>query len=290
MLTVSTSQFCAKSIIPQLSNPVSPPAKPRVYLNEIIIDLDRFLAILLVACLVAITARRFGIPYTAGLVLAGIMLSFIPLFKDLPFSKDLIFNVFLPPLVFEAAIQIQWEKLRREIPLLLILITIGLCLSAFVTAFGMHYLANWTWISALLFGALISATDPVSVIDTFKEAGGHSRFRLLVEAESLLNDGTAAVAYAVILAAASGSAMGLSGITVKLALTIAGGIFCGAFVAGLILLLAGQSKDHLVNFTLTTLAAYASFLLAEHFHFSGVLSSLAAGLIVGNFRFSQEDE
>ena len=95
-----------------------------------------------------------------------------------------------------------------EIPLLFILVTLGLCLSAVVTALGMHYLANWAWISALLFGALIAATDPVSVIATFKESGAHGRFRLLVEAESLLNDGTAAVAYAVILAAASGSSMG----------------------------------------------------------------------------------
>jgi CPA1 family monovalent cation:H+ antiporter len=146
----------------------------------------------------------------------------------------------------------------------------------------MRYLAGWEWVSALLFGALIAATDPVSVIATFKEAGVHGRLRLLVEAESLLNDGMAAVAFAVILAAVAGSTPSISSIAGTLVVTIAGGVLCGGMVAGAILLLLGRTEDSLVEFTFTTVAAYGSFLLAEHFHFSGVLSSLTAGLLVGN--------
>ena len=133
----------------------------------------------------------------------------------------------------------------------------------------------------------IAATDPVSVIATFNEAGVHSRIRLLVEAESLLNDGTAAVAFAVILAAAAGGAMTLSGIAGKLALTVGGGVLCGALVAGVIMILERRAGDNLVEFTLTTVTAYGSFLIAEHFHFSGVLASLTAGLLVGNLRLMQ---
>ncbi len=240
------------------------------------------MALLLIAGVVAILTRRLRAPYSVGLVFAGIILSLSPFFSDIPFTKDLIFNVFLPPLVFEAAIQIHWKDLRKEFFVILMLVTVGVCLSAGVTALGMRYLVGWEWVSALLFGALIAATDPVSVIATFKEAGVHGRLRLLVEAESLLNDGTAAVAFAVILASALGSASSISGIAWTLTVTIAGAVLCGALIAAAILLLAGRTEDYLVEFSFTTVAAYGSFFLAEHFHFSGVLASLTAGLLVGN--------
>lgn len=249
---------------------------------EIVRKLEMLLILLLIAGVVAILTRRFRVPYSIGLVLAGIILSLFPFFSDIPFTKDLIFNVFLPPLVFEAAMLIRWKELRRDLPVILTLATVGVCLSAGLTALGMRYLVGWEWISALLFGTLIAATDPVSVIATFKEAGVHGRLRLLVEAESLLNDGTAAVAFTVILSAAAGSAPSISGIAGKLVITVAGGVLCGGLIAGIMLLLAGRTLDYLVEFSFTTVAAYGSFLLAEHFHFSGVLASLTAGLLVGN--------
>ncbi len=249
---------------------------------EFTIRLERLLAILLIAGIVAIVTRRLRIPYTVGLVLAGIGLSFHPLFSDVPFTKELIFNVFLPPLVFEAALQIRWKELRRDSPVLGVLVTVGVCLSAAVTAVGLKYIAGWEWITALLFGALIAATDPVSVIATFKEAGVHGRLRLLVESESLLNDGTAAVVFTVILAAAAGGTPTIGGTAQILVFTIAGGVVCGAVVAGIVSLLIRRTEDPLVEFTFTTVAAYGSFLIAEHFHFSGILGCLTAGLIMGN--------
>jgi CPA1 family monovalent cation:H+ antiporter len=153
----------------------------------------------------------------------------------------------------------------------------------------MHYLAHWQWLGALVFGVLIAATDPVSVIATFKEAKAHGRLLLLVEAESLLNDGTAAVAFAVVVAIASGNEMTSFAVTVMLLRTIAGGILCGAAVALAALLLAGGSNDHLVEITFTSVAAYGSFLLAEHFGASGVLATIAAGLVMGNLKFGISD-
>lgn len=155
-------------------------------------------------------------------------------------------------------------------------------LSAGITAAGMHFLVNWQWESAILFGVLIAATDPVSVIATFKEAGVHGRLRLLVEAESLFNDSTAAVAFVIALAFATGGQVTLSGTILTLITMVFGGILCGALVAGGVLLLAGRTDDHLIEITLTTIAAYGSFLLAEHFHLSGVLASLTAGILTGN--------
>ncbi len=249
---------------------------------EVNIGVERFLVLLLIAGVIAILTRRFRFPYSVGLAFAGIILSFHSFFSDIPFTKDLIFNVFLPPLVFEAALQIRWKELRKESPVVLLLATVGVCLSWGVTALGMRYLVGWEWISALLFGILIAATDPVSLIATFKEAGVHGRLRLLVESESLLNDGTAAVAFGVLLVFASGSALSAVDVAKTLAVTVVGGILCGGIVAGVVILLSSRTEDHLVELAFTTVAAYGSFLLAEHFHCSGILASLTAGLVVGN--------
>jgi CPA1 family monovalent cation:H+ antiporter len=134
----------------------------------------------------------------------------------------------------------------------------------------------------LVFGVLIAATDPVSVIAMFKDARVHGRIRLLVEAESLFNDATAAVAFTIVLGFASGQSAGIVGATKTLLFVIAGSLVCGAIIAGVVLLLAGATDDHLVEITFTTVAAFGSFLVAEHFHLSGVLASLTAGLIIGN--------
>jgi len=134
----------------------------------------------------------------------------------------------------------------------------------------------------VVFGVLIAATDPVSVIATFKEAGARGRLLLLVESESLFNDGTAAVAFGVALELALGHALTPSQMALQLVLSAGGGILCGAAIAGAMLLLAGRTQDHLVEITFTTVAAYGSFLVAEKLHVSGVLATLTAGIMLGN--------
>tara|TARA_Y100000815_G_scaffold119339_1_gene107607 strand:- start:3440 stop:4654 length:1215 start_codon:yes stop_codon:yes gene_type:complete len=241
--------------------------------------------LLFVASLVAIATHRLNLPYSIGLVTAGIILALLPLGITLPLTPELIFFVFLPPLVFEAAIQIPWKPFRRELPLLFALVTLGVVLAAGVVAVGMHWFAGWSWIGAALFGVLIAATDPVSVIAAFKAMHVEKRLHLLVESESLLNDGVAAVAFAILVTIAAGGAAGPAEISLKLVETVVGGIAAGAAVALPLILIAGRTTDRLIEVTLTMLIAYGSFLLAEHFHFSGVLATLTAGLIVGNFGF-----
>ena len=247
------------------------------------ISIEYIATFLLIAAIVAMVVRRLKVPYTVGLMLTGIVLAVSPFpSDDIGMTKDLIFNIFLPPLIYEAAIYIKWHELRRDLPVILTLATVGVLLSAAVMAAGMHYLAGWGWQSAILFGVLIAATDPVSVIATFKEAGVHGRLRLLVEAESLFNDSTAAIAFSIAIAFAMGGGMTVSSTLMTLVITVVGGILCGLLVAGGVLVLAGRTNDHLVEITLTTVAAYGSFLLAERFHLSGVLASLVAGLLTGN--------
>jgi CPA1 family monovalent cation:H+ antiporter len=247
-------------------------------------DLSELGLLLLVSAMVAIVTRRLRMPYTVGLVLAGIGLYFLPGHLDLQLSRDLIFSVFLPPLVFEAALYISWRELRTDLPVIGLLASVGVLLAAAVTAIGMHYAVGWSWAAAGAFGVLISATDPVSVIATFKEAGVQGRLRLLVEAESLLNDGTAAVAFVVVLGLATAGHRGAWGTLIEFLLTFAGGVLCGAVVGFALKLFASRTDDPVVEITFTALAAYGSFYLAEHLHVSGVLASLTAGLMTGSYR------
>ena len=239
--------------------------------------------VLLTASLVAIVSRRLKIPYSVGLVIAGIALALLPNAIDLPLTRDLIFNIFLPPLIFEAALHLEWRAFRRDLPLTVTLAFPGVAVAAAIVACGMHVLIGWRWTGSALFGVLIAATDPVSVIASFREMKVERRLSALVETESLLNDGAAAVGFTLLMTIAAGGAMSPMALAGSLLWTVAGGVAAGLSVAGGTLLLAGRTQDHLVEITLTTIAAYGSFLLAEHFHMSGVLASLAAGLLVGNF-------
>src|SRR5882724_5557962 len=183
--------------------------------------------LLLIAAIVAMLTRRIRLPYSVGLVAAGIILAFLPFAPKVSLTKDLIFTTLLPPLLFEAAFHIPWNQLRRDFSVIVVLASLGVVLSACVTATGMHYLAHWQWFGALVFGVLIAATDPVSVIAIFKEARAHGRLLVLIEAESLFNDGTAAVAFGVVVALSSGQQLATTEILTVLVKTIGGGILCG---------------------------------------------------------------
>jgi CPA1 family monovalent cation:H+ antiporter len=238
--------------------------------------------LLLVACLIAMLSRRLGLPYIVGLVVAGLLIALLPNSPEVPLSRDLIFNILLPPLVFEAALQLDWKRFRAELPLTLTLAFFGVAIAATVVAVGLHEIAGWSWIGAALFGVLIAATDPVSVIASFREMGCLPRVSMVVESESLLNDGVAAVGFAVLSAIAAGANPTAGAILPAFLWSLGGGLAIGLAVSASVLLIVGRTDDPLVEITLTTIAAYGSFLLAEHVHASGIISALAAGLVIGS--------
>jgi CPA1 family monovalent cation:H+ antiporter len=251
--------------------------------NQLTVNLG---LILLVASVVAMASRRTRLPYSVGLVAAGVLLALTPINIGIPLSPDSIFTVLLPPLIFEAALSIRWPPFRRDLPVILILAFVGVAISAALVTVGLHILISWGWLGAAMFGVLIAATDPVSVIAAFKEMKVEPRLSLLVEAESLLNDGAAAVGFTVLAAIASGSAVDPTAITGLLLWKVLGGVIAGGGLTGGLLLIAGRTDDHLVEITLTMIAAYGAFLIAEHSGTSGVLASLTAGMVIGNIGWS----
>src|SRR3954466_3166857 len=184
-------------------------------------------ALLIVACLIAMLTRRLGWPYSVGLAAAGVGIAYLPNAQQLPLSRDLIFNIFLPPLVFEAALKLEWKPFRRELPVTLILAFAGVAIAAIVVAVGMHWLVGWSWIGAALFAVLIAATDPVSVIASFRELKVEPRLSMLVESESLLNDGVVAVVFAVLVAMVVSGSSSVASVVNGFAWTMGGGVLVG---------------------------------------------------------------
>jgi CPA1 family monovalent cation:H+ antiporter len=247
--------------------------------------LFRGLGLLGLAILVALAARRLRLPYTVGLVLAGASLALFRVDAGLALTHDLIFDVVLPPLLFEAALNIPWPQLRRDLAPVVALSTLGVVLCAAVVAGGFVYGLGWRVEPALAFGALIAATDPIAVIAILRENGVTGRLRLLIEAESLVNDGAAAVLFTLILAWAAHDpnvAGGPFGVVAALIAIAGGGLLVGLLVGLAAVLVAGTSDDHLVETALTAVAAFGSFLIAERVGASGVLATVTAGIVMGN--------
>jgi CPA1 family monovalent cation:H+ antiporter len=239
------------------------------------------LELLLIVSIVALAVRRFRIPYTVALVLVGVALSLrSPIHLEL--TPELILFLLIPPLVFEAAFHLNLDKLRRNVGTIAVLAVPGVVLTMLIVGGVVHLGGGLALGTALVFGALIAATDPVSVVAIFRKLGAPKRLEVLLEGESLFNDGTAIVIFELALAAlATGQVDVLRGIG-DFFVVAGGGLMVGLGLGYLTSKLIGVIDDYLVETTLTTVLAFGTYLIAEQFHLSGVLAVVGAGLVNGN--------
>jgi len=269
-------------------------------MEDLVVAEEIIIGLLLVASLVAILVQQFRLPYTVGLV--GIGLLFAALFEPLdnPISSEIILSLLVPPLVFEAAFHLRLEDLRRDLGFILLLAVPGVILTTFVVG-GIISFASTIPIFkigeiepkiAMVFGALIAATDPVAVVALFRRLGAPKRLQVLLEGESLFNDGTAIVMFNIMLVIAGAGAHSASSISADsgLGLWIAeflkvagGGVLTGVVLGMFASQIIGRIDDALVETTLTTVLAFGSYLVGEHIlGVSGVLAVVAAGIVNGN--------
>jgi CPA1 family monovalent cation:H+ antiporter len=248
-----------------------------------------FILLFVVASAVAIASRRLRLPYTVALVLAGLALGALELFPAPQLTRNLLFSVFLPGLVFEAALHIDWREFRQNWITILSLAVPGVMASIALVALVLTPLVvtlglapGFTWKDALVFGALISATDPVAVVALFRNLGAPRRLTLLLDGESLLNDGTAIVFFTLSLSLFNGVGSGPTAMAGQFLSIVGVGAIIGTVVGGAASLLMQHIDDPMVEITLMTIAAYGSFVMAEAVHSSGVIATVAAGMFCGN--------
>jgi Na+:H+ antiporter len=250
-----------------------------------------FILLLVVASGVAIAARRIRLPYTVALVLAGLFLGALHAFQPPELTKEMLFAVVLPGLLFEAGFHLDFHDFRRDAWAILALAVPGVIAAIGLTAVILTLVAGtleleagFGWSQALVFGAVVAATDPIAVVGLFRSVGVPTRLSVLLEGESLFNDGTAIVLFTLILASVTGESSAGAGSMVRSFLAVAGG---GALIGGVIGLVISEVvrrvDDAMIEITLTTIAAYGSFVTAEGLHLSGVIATVAAGMLCGNY-------
>lgn len=249
-----------------------------------------FVTLFAVATAVALAARWLHIPYTVALVGAGLVLGTAHAFDPPHLTKELLYAVFLPGLLFEAAFHIEFRRFWQNKLTIFALAVPGVVVAIALTAVilapvtnALHFVDGFSLAHALVFAALIAATDPIAVIALFKTLGAPKRLNVLVEGESLLNDGTAVVLFTLILGIATGGSLSVGAAALDFMKVVGMGAFIGTAVGFAISKVIQQVDEPMIEITLTTIAAYGSFVVAEQLHYSGVIATVVAGMLCGNY-------
>ncbi|MFB2981877.1 cation:proton antiporter [Microseira sp. BLCC-F43] len=258
-------------------------------MSEVAIEenLKQFLLVLAVSLSVATLPQVFSwfrrIPYTLLLVIVGLGLALVDV-RLVNLSPGLILFIFLPPLLFESAWNLKWSDVKQDLVPICLYAVIGVVISIAGVAFGLNQLAGISLTTALLIGASLSATDPVSVTALFRELGVGKRLLTLMEGESLFNDGMAVVAFNFLLAfSLKTTALNWQPILVELFTVVGIGIGVGSLIGFGISYLTQRFDLPLVEQSFTLVSAYGTYLITENLGGSGVIGVVTTGMILGNF-------
>ncbi len=249
--------------------------------SNIILVIEIVVGLLLISSLVAIVTERLRVPYTAGLVVIGLFLALVGQ-RDINVSPELFLGLLVPPLIFEAAFQLKAKDLFKDLVPILSLAIPGVLLTTFLVGGVLYWGTDFSLTTALLFGSLIAATDPVAVVSLFRSLGVPHRLQLLLEGESLFNDGTAIVIFNMMVTIAVTGYFNLGESLLNFIVVAGGGLIIGLLLGLLISLAISVIDNSLIETTLTTVLAFGSYIVAEQFHVSGVLAVVAAGIVSGN--------
>lgn len=262
---------------------------PLVSLEE---QLALVLALMALATVVGIAAHRVSwLSYTTGLLVVGLLVSLVGLPVAVELSEEFVLLVLLPALVFNDAVNIDVAAFRRNLIPILVLAVVGLLLSIGLVALVGRALFGFSLAVAVLFGAIIMPTDPVSVLAVFERLGIDERLTILVEGESLLNDGVSIVVYSALLAGlleaeAQGVRVGevlplgefVGVVAVGILVALVGGVVVGTVAGYLAYELLARLDDELLAVVISVVLAYGVYLALDELGASGVIGTLAAGM------------
>jgi CPA1 family monovalent cation:H+ antiporter len=246
--------------------------------------------LLVVTLIVALISRRLRLVYTLVLVVVGLVIGFLPFLPNVHLDPNLVLFLFLPALLFEGAWNVNIEKLVADwLPVVLLAVP-GLGISLLLVAAVAHWGLGFSWLLALLLGAMVSPTDPVAVLALMRRLGIADRLRIIVEGESLFNDGAGVAAYEIVLglllpslgaALIAGENSGWA-ILVDALWLIFSGLILGLIV-GWVTARFLRLDDHLIETAVTFSVAYGVYLIGTALHTSGLLAVVGAGLVIGSY-------
>ena len=239
-------------------------------------------AVLVAMPVVAFISRRLRVQYTVAMVVVGLLVSVLTGRGNLEVPPAIAVTILLPGLIFEAAYRLDAVELRRTFGGVALLAIPGVIIVAAVVAVVLHNAAGLPLVQAFIVGAIVSATDPVAVVATMRQLKAPPRLVTLIDAESLFNDGTAVLVYAIGIGALS-EGHTLSNDALAFAVGIVTSVGIGAATGWLIARVAALTSDYLIELTLTLLAAYGTYALADLVHQSGIIAVVVAGIVTGTY-------
>ncbi len=261
--------------------------------EEAVVAVGNYILLIGIACIVGILTKWLThIPYTIALVVVGLVLAFIPpeligISVQKTFSKDIVFFVLLPPLLFQGAIHLQLDRLKRHTLMVGVLATVGVLITTLIIGQLSYSFGIFDSMKiAFLFGALICTTDPVSVLSIFRQAGVSPNLKYMVEGESLFNDGTGVVIFLIVLGTLNpgSGTFSIPFAFLEFLKVGLGGAGIGLIIGVITYQILKRLTDHLLENTICLVSCYGSFWLAEHvFHLSGVIAVVTVGLLIGNY-------
>lgn len=245
---------------------------------------------LIAAAVIAALAGLLRIPYTVALVLGGITLGsmHLPVIDTLVnqrpewLSPNATLVIFLPPLLFEGSLKIPIRLLRQNMTPVLLLATIGVVMTTAITGMALHWMVGMPLLVALTFGALVAATDPISVLAIFKDLAVSKRLSVIVEGESLFNDGASAVLFSIMAMGAVTGHLGMAAGLREFMVQVVGGAAVGIALGFVLSKVTEHIDEPQVEIMLTTILAYGAYLAAESVGVSGVTATVAGGILMGN--------
>jgi CPA1 family monovalent cation:H+ antiporter len=241
-----------------------------------------FVALVAVAALVAIVVRRLAIPYSVTLVVLGLVASSLIPRGAFGVTPELVLLVLLPGLVFEASLGIDLGELRRSFGGIALLAVPGVVVTAGIVGWVLSAATGLPLGLGLIVGAMVAATDPVAVIATFRQLGSPRQLATVVEAESILNDGTALVVFAIALRAVSAD-VGLGEEVLQFAAAVVVSVTIGGLAGWAASRLMTVVDDHPIELSISLAAAYGTYLVADALHQSGVIATVVAGMVIGSY-------